>query len=205
MPSSGQVIQKYIQAFEQQAHELPVMSFIFLFMTVWILMYNIESHLNVIFRVNRNRRLSDSVLLYWGMLTLAPIFLGLSLLFSSYVMSLEFFSAEVWVGVNKMLIFLPPLSAFLAFLFLYMTVPNSEIHLKYAAIGAFVAMLLFELAKIIFAFYLKNFSTYALLYGALGVIPIFMLWVYFSWVIFLIGALITSRLKSLSLMKEILQ
>jgi membrane protein len=200
MPNSGQVIQGYIQTFEEQAHQLPLMSFVFLFVTVGILMYNIESHLNVIFRVSKNRRFADSVLLYWGMLTLAPIFLGLSVLFSSYVMSLEFFSGEVLVGMNKMLILLPPLSAFLAFLFLYMTVPNSNIHLKHASIGAFLAMLLFESAKVIFALYLKGFSTYALLYGALGVIPIFMLWVYFSWVIFLIGALVTSRLKSLALM-----
>jgi membrane protein len=195
VPSSGQIIQGYIRVFEQQAHQLPVAAFAFLFVTVAILMYNIEMHLNIIFRVPKARRLSDSILLYWGMLTLAPIFLGLSLVFSSYVASLEFFSADVLEGAAKLIIFLPPLSAFIAFLFLYMTVPNSSIKLKDGAIGAFVAMILFESAKLIFTFYLKYFPTYALIYGALAIVPIFIIWIYFSWVIFLVGALITARLR----------
>jgi membrane protein len=199
IPSSGEVIQGYLQTFEKQAHHLPVAAFIFLFVTVAILMYNIEGQLNIIFKVSKARRLSDSILLYWGMLTLAPIFLGLSVVFSSYIASLEFFSGEVLMGVKKLIIFLPPLSGFLAFLFLYMAVPNCTIKLKEGAIGAFIAMLLFEGAKFVFTLYLKYFPTYALLYGALAAVPIFIIWLYFSWLIFLIGALITSRLRSMRL------
>jgi membrane protein len=202
VPSSGQIIQGYIRSFEQQAHQLPVAAFAFLFVTVAILMYNIEAHLNIIFRVPKSRRFSDAVLLYWGMLTLAPIFLGLSLVFSSYVASLEFFSGDVLEGATKLIILLPPLSAFLAFLFLYMTVPNSSIKLKDASYGAFVAMLLFEAAKLLFAFYLKYFPTYALIYGALAIIPIFIIWIYLSWVIFLVGALITAKLRQQRAEKE---
>lgn len=196
VPSAGEVIQGYLQSFEQQAHRLPIAAFVFLFVTVAVLMYNIETHLNMVFKVSKSRRFSDSILLYWGMLTLAPIFLGLSLVFSSYIASLEFFSGEVFIGIKKLIIFLPALSGFFAFLFLYMTVPNCSIKLREAAIGAVVAMLLFEAAKFIFTLYLKFFPTYALLYGAVAVVPIFIIWVYVSWVIFLIGALLTSTLRS---------
>ncbi len=195
VPSSGDVIREYLQTFEKHSQSLSWMAFIFLFLTVGILMVNIEVHLNAIFRLKQKRHFYNLILLYCGMLIVAPILLGFGLVLSSYLTSLVLFSDEMFMGMRKLLIFLPALSAFLAFLFLYLTVPNAKIRLKHGIVGAFVAMSLFEVARLIFAEYLKYFSSYTLLYGALAAIPVFMIWVYFSWVIFLAGALVTAHLS----------
>src|SRR6266540_1196847 len=79
-----------------------------------------------------------------------------------------------------------------AFTFLYYVVPNRAVRLRHALLGGFVAALAFEIMKRGFALYIAKFPTYTLVYGAFAVIPIFLLWIYFSWVVIVIGALIAA-------------
>jgi membrane protein len=58
-----------------------------------------------------------------------------------------------------------------------------------------VAAILFELANRGFALYIAKFPTYTLIYGAFAAIPIFMLWLYLSWVVVLFGATLTAMLQ----------
>ena len=59
-------------------------------------------------------------------------------------------------------------------------------------IGGAISTVLFQLVKYGFGVYLTHMSTYRILYGALATIPLFLIWLYFSWTIILLGALITN-------------
>ncbi len=72
--------------------------------------------------------------------------------------------------------------------------PNCKVKLRYSFSGAVVAALLFEFAKFAFTFYVTRFSGYQLLYGALAAIPVFLIWLYFSWLIILFGVLIFKKI-----------
>jgi membrane protein len=81
-----------------------------------------------------------------------------------------------------------------AFTLLYVVIPNRFVDWRDAAWGGFLAATSFEIAKRLFAIFVTGFPTYAIIYGALAAIPIFLLWVYMSWLIILVCALIVAAL-----------
>ncbi len=195
IPSRGAVIQQYVAEFTSQASRLSYVGVTFLGVTAILMMISVENTLNDLWKVKYNRQLSGSILLYWAMLTLGPLLLGVAVFLSSYLGSLQWWQGFHDIGTRQILWFLPAACEFFAFTFLYLAVPHCPVKLHHAALGAVVATSLFEVAKKIFGFYVLHFPTYTLLYGALATIPIFLLWTYFCWVIFLIGAVIVNGLR----------
>ena len=84
----------------------------------------------------------------------------------------------------------------IAFYLLYRYVPHGEVRRSHAAVGALLACLLFEVAKELFAVYVANVPGYNVLYGAFVAIPFFLIWIYLSWVVVLLGAELTAALGS---------
>jgi membrane protein len=82
----------------------------------------------------------------------------------------------------------------LAFFLIYKLLPHRKVQGLHAAAGAVLAGVLFEAAKEGFAFYVRNVPAYNVLYGAFVAIPFFLLWVYVSWVVVLLGAELTAAL-----------
>ena len=82
-----------------------------------------------------------------------------------------------------------------AFLLLYLIMPNVRVSFVHALVGALVASLLIELTKRGFAHYVINFKSYEIVYGALSTLPIFLIWVYLSWVVTLVGAEVVAVLQ----------
>lgn len=76
---------------------------------------------------------------------------------------------------------------------IYVIVPNVAVRWRDGLLGGFVAALLFEIARAAFALYVAEFPTYALIYGAFAVIPIFLVWLYIFWFILLYGAVYASE------------
>jgi membrane protein len=89
---------------------------------------------------------------------------------------------------------LPVLFTTLAFAMMFRLVPNRYVPLKHALIGGIVAAILFETMNRVFGYYISNFPTYKLVYGAFASVPIFLMWVYFSWLTILLGAVVAASL-----------
>jgi membrane protein len=199
--ASAEQIQGYLQEFAGQAANLSATGIIFLVVTAVLMLFNMEQAFNVIWRVKRSRKGMAAFMMYWGLLTFIPILIGVGFAISSYVFSLAVIEqTTATLGLKKpFLTFFPYLLTFVAFTVLYITLPNCKIFIRYAWVGGLVATILFELAKYGFGLYVLYFPTYEL-----AAIPIFLVWLYFSWVIVLFGAVVThvsSQMKYLMVPK----
>ena len=198
IPTSGQVIQNYLSQFSQQAAQLSVISTIFLIVTTVMMMLTIERALNDVWRIRKHRRGLSAILRYWSVLSLAPIVIVASIAATSYVVSLPIILGTAQaLGVKVALLkSVPIILTILVFSLIYVVIPNCHVPVRYALLGAIVATILFEIAKRLFVIYVTHVATYELIYGALAVIPIFLLWVYCLWVIILFGALMSNILTT---------
>ncbi|MCC5791175.1 MAG: YihY family inner membrane protein [Legionellaceae bacterium] len=193
VPATGAMVQNYLQQFTAQVSRLSISGLLFLFLTAILVMVTIESSLNTIWRVANPRKGIPAFLLYWAILSLTPILLGLSIAVSSWIISMPLIQAHH--PPSFLLNAVPFLLSFIGFTFLYMVVPNCRVAFQDACWGGFFAALSFELAKAGFAWYLRRYDTYQLLYGAFATVPIFFIWVYWVWIITLLGAEISYALS----------
>jgi len=190
IPASGEVLQEYFQQFSRKASQLTGAGFVFLVVVALMLMANIDRAFNTIWRVKTKRSPLSLFIMYWSILSLGPLLIGVSMAVTSYLVSLPLLSdAAETLGIGARLLGLMPLLASaVAFTLLYAVVPNRRVPIRHALAGGVLAAVLFELAKRGFAFYLTHFPAYEAIYGALAAIPIFLVWVYLSWLVTLLGA-----------------
>lgn len=201
IPATGDVIQRYIEQFVANSSRMTVVGACGLVVTSLLLMYSIDSALNVIWRSKRHRPKVYSFAIYWMILTLGPLLVGASLAISSYLLSLRW-ASDLNSVIDDVLRLFPLLLSWLAFWLLYSLVPTVRVNSRDALIGAFIAALLVELGKKGFALYITMFPSYQLIYGVLAVIPILFVWVYWSWCIVLLGAEITVTLGEYRHLKQ---
>lgn len=195
VPATGNVVQEYLNSFASQARKLTAVGAVFLFVTSILMMKNIEAAFNRIWRVSEPRKGLSSFLLYWAVLSLGPILIGVGLVVTSYIASISLFeSATELVGKTRLLAVLPLLMSAAAFTLLYAAVPNCKVPLRNALIGGAVVAVLFETAKRVFALFVTQFPSYELIYGAFAAVPLFLAWIFISWTIILLGAELTRAL-----------
>lgn len=196
MPETGgRLITRYMEQFAESATRLTTFGVLFLAGTAMWMMHTIEDAFNVIWRVSRPRALTQRIMIYWAAVTLGPLLIGGSLSVTSWLVGLSTGYAQqvplFGVGVLKLV---PFLLTTLAFFLLFLIVPNRHVTARHAFIGGVVSSIAFETMSRVFAGYVALFPTYKMVYGTFASIPIFLLWVYFSWLTTLIGALITATL-----------
>lgn len=195
VPAAGDVVQKNIQGFIDNASKTTAIGVAALTVTAMLLISAIDENFNHIWRVSQKRRWSVAFSTYWMILTLGPILAGASLAVTSYITSMRLFQGDHFFGAGAILLsMLPFLLSTLMFVVFYMVVPNKRVRFSHAIVGGLVAAVLFEIAKRGFAFYITQFPSYQAIYGALATIPILFVWVYFSWMIALFGAELTASL-----------
>jgi membrane protein len=189
LPESAETVAAYTQQFADNAAKLTAVGLVFLFVTAMIVLNTIDRAFNQIWRVPRPRTTVQRVFIYWALLTVGPILIGASLSLTSWVVSLSLgLVKDVPFAGLVLLKMVPILLTGLAFAFVYVALPNRRVLARDALSGGFLAALAFEGMKHGFAFYITHFPTHKMVYGAFASVPIFLLWIYLSWVVVLFGA-----------------
>jgi membrane protein len=194
--TGGRIITGYMEQFTENASRLTALGLVFLAVTSMLLMLTIDNAFNMIWRVSRPRSLLQRVLVYWAVITLAPLLVGGSLTLTSWLVG---FSAEYAQQIPKVSMdairLIPLLLTTAAFTLMFRVVPNRFVPMRHAITGGLIAAVAFESMNRAFAFYISHFPTYKLVYGAFASVPIFLMWIYFSWLTVLFGAIITASLS----------
>jgi membrane protein len=194
---AGKIITVYMQQFADNATGLTALGIIVLFLTAIAQLHTIENSFNSIWRVRRERSILQRIIIYWAMLTFVPVLIGASLWLSSWLMSFSLGWVELQSFASvAVLKGLPFVLTAIAFALLYFTVPNRRIEKRDALLGGIIAAIVFEAMKRGFGWYVAHVPTYSLVYGAFASIPIFLMWIYLSWLVTIFGATITAVLPS---------
>jgi membrane protein len=190
LPNAASSIIGYLQNFMHQAARLPTLSIIFLFITTLLLVDTIEETLNNIWHAPYRKGLNRIIVLFtfWIIFLLIPLILGLGVFLSSYLLN---FIDPSNVFISFVLYFVPLIVNIIFLTLTYTLIPNVKINWTDGLIGGIIAGIIFEIAKILFAFYLINFPSYSLIYGSFAILPIFLIWLYIFWAIIIYGALLS--------------
>ncbi len=188
----------YLTQFAAKSSRLGLVGILALLLSAITLILTIDRTLNAIWRVRRSRSLAQRVLVYWGVLTLGPLVLAVSVAITSFVVSASrgvVGALPGGVGAVLEVFQFAMMAAGAAALFRY--VPNTEVRWQHAATGGVFVAVGLELSKRVLGWYLAKVPTYSAVYGAFASVPILLLWVYVVWLIVLFGAVIAAYLPSL--------
>jgi len=205
VPEFGWTIQGYLLDYSDKASKLTITGSMVLVLIAIMLMATIDNAFNRIWIVKKKRSPVSRLLVYWAVLTMGPILIGVGLASTSYLLSLPVVADvdTTWNLKARILSWLPFLTTSIAFSLLYIFIPNCFVTKRHAFFGGFICAILFELAKYGFGIYVREMPSYENIYGAIAIIPLFLIWIYVSWMIVLFGAHITFCLSSFRLQNEI--
>jgi membrane protein len=193
--TAGKVIAAYAVQFTQKTARLTLTGSALLVATAVLLMLSIDRVFNRIWRVGQPRPLVKRVLVYLAALALAPVVLGLVVASATYLLTASLgllgdaprMTALLFEGLAATLVCA-------MFALLYYAMPNRPVRPLHALLGGLVTALGLDLMRRAFGYYLAKMSTYTLIYGAFAAVPIFLVWLYLSWLVVLVAALTTAQL-----------
>ncbi|TCZ83420.1 YihY family inner membrane protein [Lysobacter sp. N42] len=189
VPSTARSVESHLQKFLTGSAGLTVAGVVALVVSLLVTLNGIEATFNRIWRVTSARPKLSRFLVYWTVLTLGSVFATAGIALSARFYDLPLFDTDVGKALETLLLrAVPFLIEVTLFAVIYRVVPHRTVHWRHAFSGAVLASLIFESIKWGMGAYLSRFGNYALLYGALSVVPIFLLWIYFAWLAVLLGA-----------------
>lgn len=190
--AAAQHINRFIQ--NTQSTTLGVTGSVVLIFVAISMLSRIETTFNDIWGVARGRSWFMRIVLYWWVLTLVPILLVLALGLASgpHLQSTQKFIASLPI-VGTFIVslgfqLLPVVVLCITFGAFYMLMPNTKVHWAAALVGGFVGALLFHANNLVSVLYVSRVVSNSKIYGSLGLVPVFMIGLYFSWMILLFGA-----------------
>jgi membrane protein len=204
VPSIGEQAAWWFRAFAESATQTTAIGVAGIATTGVLLLVTVEDQLNLIWRVTAPRPWVQRLLAYWTLITLGPLLVGISLSLSTYF---EIAARQVGFGQEAMVWLasswlhglaraVPALLEFVALTLLYCLIPNCTVRWRDGALGAVIATMAIEILKVGFSIYIGASSFYSTVYGALAIIPIFLLWMYISWMAVLLGAVAAAALPN---------
>lgn len=202
---AGKVIATYALQFSEKAANLTVVGVLVLIATTMMLMKTIDQVINQIWMVNSRRPWATRLAAYWAALSLGPFLLAGCVFAASAMLSLSLdaMSEPAWLeGLGVRLIAVVVLTG--VFGSIYLIVPHCSVRIRDALIAGLCAAMGFLLMQRLFGLYLAHFPSYTLVYGAFAAVPIFLLWLYLSWIVILLGAVLAAVLPERKLVHAIL-
>lgn len=171
-----------------------------LFYTIIALVQKIENAFNFVWRVKRPRTLARRFTDYLSVVMIGPVlvFTGLGLAATvlnhdvvQQLQSIEPFGTLV-LFVTKLI---PYFMIIFAFTFLYKFIPNTQVQLAPALIGASVAGVMWVTIGTLFASFVASSSNYTAIYSSFAILFFFMIWLYLAWFILLTGSQVAFYLQ----------
>lgn len=195
--ASANVIAAHLQSFITRVHVTSWINSSALAFIAILLIFNIVTSVNAVWHTSFQKDYGIKFLLNVIVLFIAPIVFTCLLLLSSFLLSrpllLHFADYAV---VKKIPLMLPFLIEWMTFSLFHWIMPSCRVYFRYAMIAGLLTAIFFEVAKLGFVEYLHYFPAYQLVYGALATIPIFLIWIYFSWLIIISNALVCNLLQT---------
>lgn len=197
VPSAARSVEASLKQFSANIGQLTAAGVIALVVSLLITLNGVESTFNRIWRVKAARPQVGRFLVYWTVLTLGALMAAASLAVSAKFFSMDVFATQPGRLLERVMLQLAPVAIeWLAFAAIYRVVPHRTIHWRHAFAGALLAATLFELVKWGIGLYLGSFGSYSKIYGAFAAVPIFLLWIYLSWIAVLLGASLASSISA---------
>ncbi|MDH5637951.1 MAG: YihY family inner membrane protein [Nitrospinota bacterium] len=190
-------VKNSFETFKTNAAPVSVLGLLFLIaLVIWVLSI-IESAFNMIWKVDKPRPPINQFVVYWFTVTLTPFLIAGSIYLTAKVQALAASPsyAEYRYDQGFLLKGTPFLLTATAFLLIYRLIPNTNVRFRPAIWGAVIASVLFETAKLVFNWYLREWASYKDVYGGLAIIPIFLFWLYVTWLIVLGGSVIAYAIQ----------
>lgn len=192
---AGAVIARVVGQFADRADKVTMIGILALAATALMQMLTIEHAFNAIWKIRAPRSLFRRLAIHGLTLVLGPLLFGVSLAATTYLasVSLGLVAEAPWLTT---LVFRTLSFGFVAgfFALLYWGVPNRKVSTWHAGIGGVLAAAGFLAMQRLFGLYVVKFPTYTLVYGPFAAMPIFLVWLYASWTVILLGALVTAEL-----------
>ena len=154
------------------------------------LLTRIEDTFNDIWGVIRGRNWFTRIVLYWGVISLAPllVILAIGLASGAHLESTRKLLASMPFVGSLLFQILPVVVLCITFGLFYILMPNTKVSWRAALVGGLVGGLLFHVNNSVSVLYVSRVVSNSKIYGSLGLVPVFMIGLYFSWLILLFGA-----------------
>ncbi len=197
VPKNSETITLYLTHFIEDSSSLSFLQLFLLTVSTLLLIHSVNKSINQMFNTQHKRHGAAVFAVYLAILVFGPILLGASLAVSLYAAESPIISLVTGLAgeIAPISIWLPFLITWLSLLVMYYFVPSEPIKPLSALIGSICAALLIEASKLGFGLYTSNIQTYEVLYGALSAVHLFLIWVYLTWSIILLGASLTSYIE----------
>lgn len=197
VPDSARAVESVLLQLSSNTGQLTTIGVIALVISVLVTLVSVETTFNRIWRVKSARPTVARFLVYWTVLTLGALVATASLAVSARFFALEIFSTDSGRYLRGVMLWAAPMLIELAaFTTIYRVVPHRTVQWRHAMAGALLAVLLSEVVKWAIGLYLGSFDAYERIYGQIAFLPIFLLWVFLSWVSILLGASLAASISA---------
>jgi len=182
--------QEKMDAFVRQARGLKEIGFLILIIAGFWLFDSIEDAFNSIWRSEKRRPFVRRFIIFWTVLTLPPLLMVGPVILNRYLET-----RDIHPTLDVTLRLLPYFLTWLAVWLMYLLLPNGYVDLRAAGISAFVVAFFWEIVKRGFATYVSGAESYQIVYGSLSIILFVLAWVYYTWLLLLMGLEMTAYLQ----------
>lgn len=199
-PDIAQPVLQHLGRFANNAQALSWSGSALLLVAALAMMLTVETTLNRIWQVRQGRPWLKRLALYLPMLAAGPLVLGVSLWASSRAWALSKGLLSPWPPAAEAVWTLGPAALSLAMLsLLFYLIPHAPVRRREALLGGLLGAAALEAGKQAFAAYVLTLPTYRTLYGSFAVLPVFLLWIYYSWAVTLAAAVVAAHIGSTQL------